>query len=72
MSEKVGVMKLNNTNLEVWSILMLALLTRKGLQDVATGITPMPTTGSNSQAGKAWTRKNAEAHVELILHVEVD
>lgn len=72
MSDKVTVPKLDNENYEVWRILMDALLTRKGLQDVATGVTPRPTLGPNSTVTKAWVRKNAEARAELILHVEVD
>lgn len=36
------------------------------------GVTPIPTTGPNSTTYKPWFRKNAEARVEMILHVEVD
>ncbi len=50
---------------------MEAVLTRKGLREVALG-EAMPLTGPNSPAGKAWIRKNAEAKAEMILSVEVD
>ncbi|KAI0700324.1 hypothetical protein BC835DRAFT_1207470, partial [Cytidiella melzeri] len=64
--------KLNNKNYEVWCVLMEALMTQKGIKEVGVGDTPMPLTGPNLVAGRAWTRKNAEARAEMILHVEVD
>lgn len=65
-------MKLNNENYEVWRVLMEAIFTRKQVHDVATGITPRPTTGPNSVTTKAWERKSQEAKAEMILSVEID
>lgn len=67
-----GVPKLNRTNYEVWVQLIEALLTRKGLDDVAFGRAPKPLTGPNSKGVKDWERKNKEARAEIMLHVEED
>ena len=67
-----NIEKLSNENYEVWRVLMEALLTRKGLLEAATGVTPEPTTGPNSSATRSWLKKNAEACAEMILHMEVD
>jgi hypothetical protein len=72
MTEKNSMMKLNNENYEIWRVLMEAVLTRKGLHEVALGITPRPATGPNSPAGKAWEKKNIEARAEMILSVDVE
>jgi len=64
--------KLNNKNYEIWAVLIYAILMHKGLAEVATRESPMPTTGPNSTAGKAWNCKNTEAHAEIILVVETD
>jgi len=56
-SDKDSHIKLNNKNYEIWVVIMRAILTRKGFTEVATGELPKPTTGPNSVAGKAWTRK---------------
>lgn len=52
--------------------LIEALLTRKGLDDVAFGRAPKPLTGPNSKGVKDWERKNKEARAEIMLHVEED
>jgi hypothetical protein len=70
MSDKHGMMKLNNENYEIWKILMEAILVRKQLRDVALGVTARPTGGQN--AIRAWDRKNQEARAELQLAVEPD
>jgi len=72
MPEKPSVEKLLNENYEVWRVLMEALLTRKSLLEIATRVTPEPTTGLNSSATCSWLKKNAEARAKMILHVEVD
>jgi len=71
-SDKDSHVKLSNKNYEIWAVLMYAILTRKGLAEVATGELPKPTSGPNSAAGKAWARKNAEARAEMILAVETN
>lgn len=67
-----GVPKLNQTNFEVWIVLIEALLTRKGLEGVALGEVEKPLTGPNSKGVRDWERKNKEARAEIILHVEED
>ncbi|KAF9032491.1 hypothetical protein BDZ89DRAFT_882396, partial [Hymenopellis radicata] len=64
--------KLNNSNYEIWRILIGAIFTRKNVHDVAVGTTPRPLTGPNSATTRAWVRKNEEAKAEMILAVEVD
>jgi hypothetical protein len=70
MSDKNGMMKLNNENYEIWKILMEAILVWKQLHDVALGITARPTAGQNAM--RAWDQKNQEARAELQLAVEPD
>jgi len=48
MSDKNGMIKLNNKNYEIWKILMKAILVRKQLCDIALGITTLPTAGQNA------------------------
>lgn len=49
---------------------MEALLVKKNLWDVTSGVETKPLGSPNSKAVKSWTRKIAEAHSEIILHVE--
>jgi hypothetical protein len=70
MSDKNGMMKLNNENYEIWKILMEAILVRKQLHDVALGITAHPTAGQNAM--HAWDWKNQKGRAELQLAVELD
>ena len=67
-----GVPKLNNRNFEVWLLLIEALMTRKGVEDVGMGRHTRPETGPNSKGVKDWERKNKEARAEIMLHVEED
>ena len=67
-----GVLKLNNTNFEVWILLVEALMTRKGIEEVGFGRVPRPETGLSSKGVKDWERKNKEARAEILLHVEED
>jgi hypothetical protein len=59
MSDKHGMMKLNNENYEIWKILMEAILVRKQLHDVALGVTARPTGVLHSQIGAAVGLSNA-------------
>ena len=62
--------KLNEENYPEWEMLMLALLTRKGLAEIVTGETTRPMGSPNAPAVKAYNRKAAEARAEIILNVE--
>ncbi|THH30569.1 hypothetical protein EUX98_g3640 [Antrodiella citrinella] len=62
--------KLNETNYAEWTMLMEALLTRKGLWEIATGDISRPMGSPNSTAIKSYVRKAAEARAEIVLHIE--
>ena len=65
------VPKLNNTNYELWVVLIWAWLTRKGVAEVLEE-SSKPSLGPNSPVTKAWVKKDALARAELILCVEPD
>ncbi|OJT09341.1 hypothetical protein TRAPUB_14204 [Trametes pubescens] len=65
-----SIMKLNETNYIERSMLMEALLVRKGLWEITSGETTRPMGSEGSKAVKAWKRKTAEARAEIVLNVE--
>lgn len=65
-----GFEKLNEMNYGVWSLMMEALLVRKGLWGVVNGDIEEPSTGENSRSMIAYRKKQSEARAELVLHVE--
>ena len=65
-----SILKLNETNYAEWSMLMEAVLVRKGLWGVASGADTKPLGSPNTKTVKSWKRKSDEARTEIILNVE--
>jgi hypothetical protein len=72
MSKCLSIQKLNNTNYNIWAVLMDAVLVQKHVKYVVDYSSIIPSTGPNSTAGKAWIRKNNEACAAMILSIESD
>jgi hypothetical protein len=67
-----GFEKLNDSNWGTWKMLMKAHLVRKNLWGVVDGSEEAPApTNLNAKATRAFTKKQAEALAEIILHVEI-
>jgi len=63
--------KLDGTNYAEWSMLMEAWLIKKGLWDVVDGTETKPPGSPATKAVRAFTKRQAEARSEIVLHVEV-
>jgi hypothetical protein len=65
------VEKLSDTShFSDWAMQMEALLEEKELWDIVTGDEPLPTSGPNSKAMKAYVRKQKLAKAKIILHLD--
>jgi hypothetical protein len=62
--------KLDGTNFAEWSIMMEAWLVKKGVWEVVDETETKPMGSPNSKPVKTFTRRQAEARSEIILHVE--
>jgi len=70
MGSGSGIDKLSDSShYPDWAMQMEALLEEKELWDIVTGTEPVPTTGPNSKAMKAYVRKGKVAKVKIILHL---
>jgi hypothetical protein len=65
-----GFEKLNDTNHGPWKQLMKALLVRKDLWDVVSGVETLPSGSPNTKAVRTFRKRQAQAGAEIILHVE--
>jgi len=69
MGSGSGIDKLSDSShYPDWAMQMEALLEEKELWDIVTGTEPVPTTGPNSKAMKAYVRKVVKA--KIILHLD--
>jgi hypothetical protein len=70
MGSGSGIDKLSDSlHYPDWAMQMEALLEEKELWDIVTGTEPVPTTGPNSKAMKAYVRKGKVAKAKIILHL---
>ena len=61
---------LNESNYAEWSLYMRSTLIKKGLWKVVEGSETHPLGSPNSKAVKAFERRQAEAHAEIVLHLK--
>ena len=61
---------LNESNYAEWSLYMRSTLIKKGLWKVVEGSETRPLGSPNSKAVKAFERRQAEAHAEIVLRLE--
>ena len=61
---------LNESNYAEWSLYMRSTLIKKGLWRVVEGSESHPLGSPNSKAVKAFDRRQAEAHAEIVLRLE--
>ena len=66
------IIKLNESNYDMWSLVMKVLLIRKDLWDVVDGSEPHPAGSANSKAVRAYVKKLQQVHAEIILNIEPD
>lgn len=64
------ISKLDDNNYAEWSILMRAVLVHQGLWDIVSGSTPCPLGSPNSNAVRAWVKKNDQACTEITLNLD--
>src|ERR1700738_1264148 len=62
--------KLNDSNWGQWRMFMRALLVKKNVWDVVSGSETLPGGSPNTKAVRGFRRKQAEAIVEITLHVD--
>jgi len=71
MGSGSGIDKLSDSShYPDWAMQMEALLEEKELWDIVTGTEPVPTTGPNSKAMKAYVQKGKVAKAKIILHLD--
>jgi len=71
MPSESSILKLNGSNYYEWKMLMEALLVWRGLMEYVDGSKAKPVGSPNSKAVKDFMKRSAEAHAEIILHIEV-
>ena len=62
--------KLNGVNYAEWAMMMEAWLVKKGIWEVVNGDETKPMGSLSSKAVKSFSRRQAEARAEIILHVD--
>jgi hypothetical protein len=62
--------KLDGNNYFEWKMFMEAMLTWRGLMEYVDGRKTMPLGSTNSKAVRDFSKKQAEARAEIVLHVE--
>ena len=70
MPSESSISRLNESNYYKWKMLMEALLVQRGLLEYVDGSKPKPTGSPNSKPVKDFMKRLAEAHAEIVLHVE--